>query len=96
MNQLKILIVEDENIIAFEMKTILEIQGYSIVGIASSGEEAVTFTDKHRPDLIIMDIQLEGDLDGIDTAGLINEKYNIPIIFLTGNETGKHIPQAYI
>lgn len=81
--QLKILIVEDESIVALDMENRLASLGYRIVGIASTGARAMELAAAQGPDLVLMDIKLKGDLDGIDTAELILRRLDIPIIFIT-------------
>lgn len=85
MDNIRILIVEDEPIIAADLADRLIEMGYDIAGQCSSGEEALELTPHARPDLILMDIQLDGALDGIETATRINHKQHIPVIFLTSN-----------
>jgi CheY-like chemotaxis protein len=70
MNKINILIVEDESIIALEMQSHLEDLGYGVAGIASSGEGAIKKIKENQVDLILMDIHLKGDLDGIEAAKL--------------------------
>lgn len=84
MTPVSILIVENEFIIAEKLSSDLTGAGYQIIGIATSGNEAVELVAKFSPDLIIMDIKLEGELDGIDTVALINKNYSVPVIYLTG------------
>lgn len=79
----KILIVEDERIIALDIKRILLHLQYEVVGIASSGNQALDMVKHYQPDLILMDIKLEGDKDGIETTQIIRGKYNLPVIYLT-------------
>ncbi len=83
MAQAKIMIVEDEIIVAEDIKDILKKAGYVITSIAASGQEAVEKASEIRPDLVLMDIMLEGDIDGIDTAEKLKDKYNIPVVFIT-------------
>ena len=86
LNRSRILIVEDERVVAENLKDLLEDQGYQVVGIADSGEEAVAiFTDKN-PDLILMDVQLAGRMDGIQTAIVIHYTMKpVRILFLTAH-----------
>lgn len=79
----KILIVEDDAILAVHLKKILTLMNYEVLGFVASGEEAVRFAIDLVPDLILMDIRLKGKLTGIEAATKINESLNIPIIFLT-------------
>ena len=79
----KILIVENERLIADDIKLQLEDLGYDVVGISCNGKDALEKTSERKPDLILMDIVLTGDVDGIETAQKINEHYSIPFIYLT-------------
>jgi PAS domain S-box-containing protein len=78
-----IMIVEDEVVVAMELQEALRAMGYRVSAIVSSGEEAISKVDKTPPDLILMDIKLDGKLDGIETAGRIHERHDIPVIYLT-------------
>lgn len=79
----KILVVEDEYIIAIDVKKILEKLGYEVTSFVGKGEEALKRAENEKPDLILMDIMLSGRLDGIQTAELIKNKFEIPIVYLT-------------
>ncbi len=79
----KILIAEDEKIIALDISNTLSRLGYGIIGIASSGKEIFKLLEHSIPDMIMMDIMLDGDMTGIDAATVISEKYSIPVVFLT-------------
>ncbi|HET8963606.1 MAG TPA: response regulator [Bacteroidia bacterium] len=83
MSKTNILIVEDESIVAKDIQHSLKKLGYIVVGICSTGEDAIKVTEEVKPDLILMDIMLKGDMSGIDAATHIREKYNIPVIYLT-------------
>lgn len=83
MSANKILIVEDEGIIAMDIRNQLEGFGYDVVATAFSGGQAITLSTEHRPDLVIMDIVLKGNMDGISAAQSITETLHIPVIFLT-------------
>ena len=80
----KILIVEDEVMLSAWLKIQLEDEGYLVCGSFTTGEESVEFVQKTKPDIILMDINLVGEIDGIEAAEVITEKSNIPIIFMTG------------
>lgn len=78
-----ILIVEDELIVAESLSIDLQRKGYAIVGIVSSGTEAVNAASLTQPDVILMDIMLKGSLDGIETSKIIQQQRSVPIIFIT-------------
>ena len=94
MKPVKILIVEDEFIISERLAQNLQGTGYEVTNIVVSGKEAIESINADRPDLIIMDIKLEGELDGIDTTKQINKKYTIPVIYLTGYTDKKLFTRA--
>jgi CheY-like chemotaxis protein len=79
----RILIVEDEGMIAHHIASVLEKAGYKIAGIAASSEEVFAIITEQPPDLILMDIHIDGLLDGIETAEKVLENLAIPIIFLS-------------
>jgi diguanylate cyclase (GGDEF)-like protein/PAS domain S-box-containing protein len=79
----KIILVEDEIIVAMDIEQRLEVLGYNVVAHATSGEEALRYVDLENPDLILMDIKLNGEMDGIETAAKIRNTLNTPIIYLT-------------
>jgi two-component system, response regulator PdtaR len=79
----KILVVEDERITAEDIKRSLEKTGYIVPAIVSTGEDAVKFSEKYKPDLVLMDIVLDGKVDGIEAAETIRTKFAIPVIYLT-------------
>jgi CheY-like chemotaxis protein len=82
-NPAMILVVEDEVIVALDLQIRLERMGYRVPATALTGEEALALADQLRPDLIFMDIGLQGDLDGIEAALKIKERFGFPIAFLT-------------
>jgi len=79
----RIFIVEDDDIIANLITTMLERKGYAVVGKVGSGEEAIRMTAELEPDLVIMDINLNGQMDGVNAARFIFQLFHTPIIFLT-------------
>ncbi|MGB8310123.1 MAG: response regulator [Methanoregula sp.] len=83
MTKARILIVEDELIVAEDLRTTLGSLGYDVVGIAGSGERAIELAEEKEPEIILMDIMLSGSLDGIATAGRIQTKHAIPVIYVT-------------
>jgi DNA-binding NarL/FixJ family response regulator len=92
----KILIAEDENIIAIDIKNILHRGGYTVLGIVSSGEEVLRKVQEERPDLILMDISLGGSLDGIETAEVLCNEYDIPVIYLSAFSDRETLQRAKI
>jgi diguanylate cyclase (GGDEF)-like protein/PAS domain S-box-containing protein len=83
LTKTKILVVEDESIVALDIQQRLESMGYHVVGLVDTGERAVSAAEAHRPHLVLMDIKLKGKMDGIQAAQIIRAKLNLPIIFLT-------------
>jgi two-component system, cell cycle sensor histidine kinase and response regulator CckA len=83
MTQTKILVVEDERIVARDIAQRLTSYGYGVVGLPRSGDEAVRVAGEERPDLVLMDIRLSGEMDGIATAAEIRSRYQTPVVYLT-------------
>jgi CheY-like chemotaxis protein len=79
----RILIVEDEKIIAFDLQRRLSSFGYNVVDLCTQGQEALEAATAHRPDLVLMDIMLEGSMDGIEASTQIQNRLGIPSVFLT-------------
>jgi len=82
----RILIVEDEAIIAMEIQVRLENAGFAVCGLASSGEKAILLAREKHPDLILMDITLKGPMDGLETAGRIQAEKSVPVVFLSASD----------
>jgi PAS domain S-box-containing protein len=83
VSQSRILIVEDENIVALDIEMRLTGLGYQVVGAVATGEDAVSYALEMQPDLILMDIHLRGDIDGVEAARQIQTQRHIPVVFLT-------------
>ncbi len=79
----RILIVQDDPIVARDLKAALTKLGYVVTGLASSGEEALRLAGENKPDLVLMDVVFEGEMDGIETAQRLRDSYDLPIIYLT-------------
>ncbi len=90
----KILIVEDEMIIALHNSRIVERLGHEVAGRTASGEDAVKKALEIKPDLILMDISLSGKMNGVEAAIKIKESMDIPIIFLSSNSDSTAVSQA--
>ncbi|GGZ39825.1 hypothetical protein GCM10007049_36530 [Echinicola pacifica] len=103
MLALKILIVEDDNVSALLLKKALEKNHHEIIGVAATGEEALEIMDEKVAELVMMDINLGGELDGIKTTEIINEKFDIPVVYLTASSDEETLhkiagtnPSAYV
>lgn len=96
MEKVRILIVEDEGVLAKGIERKLTALGYTSAGIAFSGEEAIPMAEQTHPDLVLMDIKLAGQMDGIETAHQIREKFNIPIVYLTAFNDTRTVQRAKI
>lgn len=84
-NKVKIVIVEDEALIADHMAVCLEELGYEILDILDNGVDLLDLLEEKTPDLILMDIHIDGEIDGVDLAHKINQSYKIPLIYVTSN-----------
>ncbi len=89
-----ILVVEDESIVAADIKRCLQSLGYHVTALVSSGAEALKITQKTHPDLVLMDIVLKGDMDGIQAAETIRSRFDIPVIYLTAYADEKTLQRA--
>ena len=94
MDQTRILIVEDEGIVATDIEWQVTSLGYVPVGIAATGEEAIALAERYRPTLVLMDIHLRGDMDGVTAATTIRERFGIPSVFLTAYATDDVVERA--
>jgi len=83
LNKTNILVLEDESIVALDLGNRLRSLGYSVPALASCGEEAIQKAAETRPDLVLMDIRLKGDMDSIEAAGEIRARFDIPVVYLT-------------
>ena len=83
MDKVQVLIVEDEAIVSMDLRYKLEALGYSVPAEIRSGEEAVAVASQMRPDMVLMDIGLSGDMDGIDAAARIRSQFEVPVVYLT-------------
>ena len=84
MDKARILVVEDENLLAEDIQERLKNLGYEVPAVAHSGEDALARMAAAQPDLVLMDIRLKGKMDGIDTARVVRERFNLPVVYLTG------------
>lgn len=103
MFTLKILIVEDDSVSALLLQRALEKNAHHIIGIADTGERALEILGENMADIVMMDINLAGELDGIKTTEIINEKYDIPVVYLSASSDAETLnkvvgtnPSAYV
>jgi serine phosphatase RsbU (regulator of sigma subunit)/CheY-like chemotaxis protein len=94
MDKPQIMVVEDEGLVALEIKEGLENMGYEVPYVLSSGKEAIERVMIDRPDLVLMDIRLEGGVDGIEAAEQIRKIFNVPVVFLTAHSDEKTLQRA--
>ncbi|WP_321423517.1 response regulator [uncultured Methanobacterium sp.] len=96
MTNTSIMLVEDEIIVAADVKNRLENMGYDVLGIFDTGEEAIQKAGELKPDMVLMDIVLKGEMDGIDAAQEIHELFDIPLIYLTAYSDEKTLERAKV
>lgn len=96
MPKFNIVIVEDEGIVAMDIKKSLQMLGYNIPFVTNSGEKVIKILENNKADLVLMDIVLKGSMDGIETAKIILDRFNIPVIFLTAFEDETNQERANI
>ncbi len=103
MDPKRIIIIEDEALIAIEIQSTLEMLGFKVVGHSMNGDEALDLFRSTAADLVLLDINIKGSKNGIDLAHILNESYNIPFVFLTSHsdpttleEAKKVMPYGYI
>ena len=103
MNRAKILVVEDESEVAETLEIMLKKFGYNVVGCENRAEDAIQKAGELRPNIVLMDIELSGKMDGIQAADTIRKKYQIPVIYITAicdaktlERVGTNVPYGYI
>lgn len=90
----KILIVEDEKIVALDLKRRLTKLGYQVTGMAASGQKALSLVDQELPNIVLMDIHIQGDMDGVEVASQLKKTHSIPVIYLTAYSEEKTLIRA--
>lgn len=93
-NRARILVVEDERITAEDLRDILTQSGYEVTAAVANGEEALRRAEMDRPDLVLMDIRIEGSLDGLETARLLRQRLDIPVVYLTAHADDETLAAA--
>ncbi|MFB6357285.1 MAG: response regulator, partial [bacterium] len=94
MVEQSVLVVEDEGIVAKNLENLIEKNGYEVIDTVPTGEGALEIVDAEKPDLVLMDIRLGGELDGTETAQRIFDEYSIPIVYLTAHSDPETVQQA--
>src|SRR5438477_4787101 len=94
MDKARILVVEDESLLAEDIQERLKNLGYEASALAFSGEEALAQAASAQPDLVLMDIRLKGEMDGIETARVLRERFSLPVIYLTGEADDATLERA--
>lgn len=92
----RILIVEDEHIVAMGIRRMLKSLGYTVTGVASSGEDAISKAESTFPDIVLMDIMLKGDMDGVEATREIKARLDIPVVYLTAYSDNNILERAKI
>ena len=90
----KVLIVEDERVVAKDLKQTLESMGYDVIAMAATRDETIACCEKQLPDIVLMDIRIKGDVDGIDTATELHKRYGLRVIYLTAHADVASIDRA--
>ena len=94
MSDVCVLLVEDDNIIAKVAEWRLKNLGYSLCGRATTGAEAMELVVRNKPDIVLMDINIKGEIDGIETARMIKKGFNIPVVYVTSHSDGPTLERA--
>ena len=94
MSDVKILIVEDDDVLARIITWRLNNLGYEVCGRASSGKEAMEILVREKPDLVLMDINIRGEIDGIETTNMIKKGFRVPVVYLTSHSDGTTLERA--
>lgn len=94
MNAARIMICEDEALVAMELQRRVEDLGYAVCGVASDSQQAFELADREHPDLALMDVQLSGSLSGTEVADVLSRQYDIPSLYLTGHADAATIEKA--
>lgn len=94
MSKPKILIVEDETVVSADLAQVLNRLGYSVCGQVTTGYDAIRYAQREWPDLVLMDIRLSGEIDGVEAAQHISTNLNIPVVFLTAFDNPELVERA--
>src|SRR5690242_11991041 len=90
----QVLVVEDEKLVAADLRSHLEKLGYAVPAVLSTGEEAISSATQSRPDLVLMDIHLKGRIDGIEAARILQSRLSIPVVYVTAFADDRTLQRA--
>jgi CheY-like chemotaxis protein len=90
----RILVVEDEQITAEDLRDILTDMGYMVVSVVPAGSEAIAEVEHARPDLVLMDVRIKGELDGTQIARILRDRFDTPVVFLTAHADEETLTRA--
>lgn len=96
MAKARIMVVEDEAITVKDLQMTLQELGYEVPAVASTEKEAVQKAEEHKPDLVLMDIALDGEMDGIKAADQIRKRFDIPVVYLTAHADERTLESAKV
>ncbi len=96
MSVKKILIVEDDKMLGTIFEMFIEELGYELLGVCNTGDEAIEICAKNPPDLILMDINIEGDKNGIETSRIINDKFGLPVVYISGADSAEGVSKCVL
>lgn len=96
MEEIKVFVVEDEAIVSKDIQVCLKKLGYSVIGTFSSGERILQSLKEQKPDIILLDIMLSGEISGVEVSAKVKKEYNIPVIFLTAYTDEKTLSKAKV
>jgi CheY-like chemotaxis protein len=92
----RVLIVEDEAIVALDLRQCLSSLGHAVVGVTARGEDAVRLAGELHPELVLMDITLQGDMDGVAAAEQIRRRFQIPVVYVTAHSDEATLRRAQV
>lgn len=96
MEEIKVFVVEDEAIVSKDIQVCLKKLGYSVIGTFSSGEDILQALKEKKPDIILLDIMLSGEISGVEVSANVKKEYNIPVVFLTAYTDEKTLSKAKV
>lgn len=92
----KVLLVEDDSMLCTVFEMFISSLGYELIGVNQNGEDAIELINVNKPDIILMDIHLDGKIDGIEASRIIYEKHNLPVIYISSDIEDKTVKRAIL